>query len=124
MPFPGDRRPEALALCGREPELAALVHALREAGLGVEIVTSLIELRQAFFRAGGHDVLILGPDLPAPIAARAARSLRALDGGLMILAFGELPRNLLPADAVRLQAHHPASRAAARAVLRAVAARR
>jgi hypothetical protein len=119
MTDPSPRSPEVLALGGQSGAIERLAEALRNLGVRTEVTRSLAGLRDAFFRCGGHDVLLLGPDLPAHLARAAARSLAEIAPGLRIVAFGEaLQRGDVAGPIVRLQGIHPTSRAGVGAVLR------
>lgn len=116
------RAVELLAYCRDRTTLGALCLALEQHGVRVSIATDLAALRTAFFESGGHDALLLGPDLPAGAARTAAESLLAVDLELRVVAIGpDHARSALPHQVARLTAHHPASRAGVAAVLRALA---
>ncbi len=113
--------PELLGFCARLESLAPLCEALGELGMTVDTATDLAELRCAFFRRGGHDVLILAPDLPPHLAKTAAESLLGIDQDLRVVAFGnELGRVELPVQVTRLSAHHPSTPAGLGALLRSL----
>jgi DNA-binding NtrC family response regulator len=117
---------EILVFEDRDGSLRALADGLRLEGHRVDEVANLVELRARYLEAGGHALLLLAPGLPDAIGARAAKDLLDLDPQLRVATFGENGRGPAWPEAglVRLQAHHPASRAALGAVLRIVATRR
>ena len=122
---PDQRRPELLVLYGDPNSIVRLRELLEDQGAQLDAAKDLAEMRAAFFSRGGHDVLILTPDLPVQIAERAARALRDLDRDVAIVAFGrELTRAKLPESATRLPEFHPTSRAGIGAILRVFAANR
>ena len=99
----------------------ALSNALASRGMHVDLVRDLAEMRLAFFQRGGHDALLIGPDVPAALAHSAASSLVALDARIRVLSFATLDGDR-PAGHVRSIQLHPSSRAALFTVLREVRA--
>ncbi|MBK8976523.1 MAG: hypothetical protein IPM29_11450 [Planctomycetes bacterium] len=121
MSSPTHRPRELLALEGRRGSLRKLAQSLRDEGHRVDLVHALDELRDAFFHSGGHDALLLGPDLPAGLARRAIDCLAAIDDALRILSFGRCGAD--NARVRRIHSFHPSSRAALGAVLAMIAER-
>ncbi len=116
---PGLRPPELLAFCKDGLGLDGLRVALEREGIRLEIVANLNEVRQSFFRSGGHKMLILGPDLSPALARAAVDSLHGLDPSLDIVIFGlELTRHEFLGHITRVPAFHPSSRAGVGAILK------
>jgi hypothetical protein len=116
------RRPaDVLAITTDRERLGPLESGLAREGLHLDVVSSLAELRAAFFRCGGADALLLGPDLTPARAVEALDQLHQIADRLPSLAFGEtLGRALRDRADVRTVSFHPGSRAALGAVVRAV----
>jgi hypothetical protein len=95
-----------------------LLAHLRELGMRVDVATDVADARALFFGTGGHDCLVIAPDVRPGVAARVAQSLRAVDPELPLATFGgELAGSVRRArDAVL--ALHPGSRAGAGALVR------
>lgn len=113
---------EILALLGDPRPMQALLASLREQDIHVDTATSLADARSAFFGSGGHDCLVLGPDVGPGLASRVMRSLRAVDPELPAATFGPGDRG----DDARsrtavLAGFHPGSRAGTGALLRFLA---
>ena len=125
LPEPSGRAPDLVGLAGDVDTFAKLGEGLAAAGLHMDVVTSLEELRDAIFRCGGPDALLLAPDM-APAQARAAiRLLQDIDRDPSILTFDADLTRLLEHDRhVRSVSFHPSSRAAVGTVLQALAAGR
>jgi hypothetical protein len=122
VPLPRDHLPELLVLCREPATLGPLFDVLCRNGVTCETAPSLDALREAFLARGGHDALLLAPDVERSQARRAAHALRAVDPGLLVVAFGrDLQRADLPEAAVCLAGLHPTSRAGIGAVLRLLA---
>lgn len=121
MPSDQKRRPELLALCREESSVQRLCQELCAKGLQVDLAMTLQELRSAFFRRGGHEFLILSPDLSPRMACAAVKTLRAVNPELALIVFGvALTRRDWARPVTRLPAYHPSSRAGLGAVLRTV----
>ncbi|MHC5065466.1 MAG: hypothetical protein ACYTG5_15980 [Planctomycetota bacterium] len=121
MPSDPKAKHELLALCGVESRVGGLVSELSARGLRVDQVRSLEELRMACFQRGGHEYLILAPELSPNLACAAVETLRAIDPGLPLIVFGEsLARQKWTAPVTRLSSYHPSSRAGLGAVLRTI----
>ncbi len=113
-----DRPREVLVLEGRPGSMRALADGLRNSGLLVDVTHDLREVRDAFFRRGGHDLIVIGPDLPDALSRATAETLGAIDDAVQIVVFGDrLPDTR---RATRVTAFHPGSRAALGAVLRQI----
>ncbi|MCB9877057.1 MAG: hypothetical protein H6835_05580 [Planctomycetes bacterium] len=108
-----------LALCGDPQPMHALLVHLRQAGLQVDAVRNLADARSTFFGAGGHDCLVIGPDVAPGLASRVAASLASVDPALALATFGpKLGDSRAAARTARLGAFHPSSRAGQGALLR------
>lgn len=99
--------------------MQSLVVALRSQGIHVDVAHDLAAARSLFFGAGGHDCLIVGPDVRPSLAARVLRALRSVDPELPTATFGpDLQRERAPIRDAMLAAFHPGSRAGEGALLR------
>ena len=104
--------------------MQALLADLRDQCIAVDVAKGLTEARTAFFGSGGHDCIVLGPDVSPGLAARVLGSLRAVDPNLAAAAFGPGQAESGPgADRARsrtamLAGFHPSSRAGKGALLR------
>jgi hypothetical protein len=120
MSEPEALRADVIALTGTMGRLDSLLRGLARRGVGVDRVDGLADLLACFERAGGHDALILAPDLPQMLVGRAVASLSAIANDLLVVSFAhplpQVPRSRL----VSLHALHPASPLAVGAVLRAL----
>lgn len=111
-----------LALVADPRRMQTLVSTLRDRAIGVDVVTALSDARTAFFAAGGHDCLVVGPDVPPGLANKVVRSLRAVDPELRSATFGPGERDdESRAHTAKLTGFHPGSRAGAGALLRFLA---
>lgn len=119
----GEPPAEILALQGVGSTLAALLAALQRHGVNVDRADSLADLQGCFLRAGGHQALILAPDVPQIMASRAVASLASIDPRLLIVSFAhplpEVPRPRV----LHLGSLHPAAPVACGAIVRALALR-
>lgn len=110
---------EVLALIRADGLMAPLLAELRRAGLRIDVAADLATARTLFFGAGGHDCLLVAPDVVPAVAKQVLRSLRQVDPQLATASFC---RALLgeesPLRTARLSAYHPGSRAAVGAMLR------
>jgi hypothetical protein len=114
-----ERQPGLLALLGNPTPMQALLTQLRELGMRVDAVEDLAGARASFFGTGGHDCLVVGPDVRPGLALQVARSLRAIDPQLPMATFGpDLGSQDRKAHEAVLAAFHPSSRAGAGALLR------
>ncbi|MCR9248229.1 MAG: hypothetical protein NXI31_24630 [bacterium] len=111
-----------LALVSDPRRMQTLISALRDHAIGVDVVTALSDARSTFFASGGHDCLVVGPDVPPGLADRVVRSLRAVDPELRSATFGPGERaDEARAHTAKLTGFHPGSRAGAGALLRFLA---
>lgn len=114
---PAERQPGILALLGDPKPMQALLTHLRSLGITVDVASGLTEARRLFFGAGGHDCLVVGPDVRPAIATRVLASLRTVDPELATATFGpEVARD--PTRTAMLAGFHPSSRAGQGALLR------
>jgi hypothetical protein len=114
-----DRRFGVLALLDQPTPMAALVAGLRQSGYAVDVVRDAAEARTAFFASGGHDCLVVAPDVRPGLARAIAASLRTVDPELPMATFGpSLGEAERPAHEARLAGFHPGSRAGIGALLR------
>jgi len=86
--LPPERRLDLLAVLADERPMQALLEQLREAGFGVDVARDLAAARQVFFGAGGHDCVLVGPDVAPGIAGAVVDSLRTVDPELPAVTFG------------------------------------
>ena len=107
-----------LALLGNPQPMHALLNLLREQGLQVDTVDGLAKARTSFFGAGGHDCLIIGPDVKPGVAIRVANSLRAVAPELAMATFGPELSNRSVMRTAHLGSLHPSSRAGQGALMR------
>lgn len=98
--------------------MQGLLSRLQQAGYAVDVARDLAEARRTFFQAGGHDCVVLGPDLRPRLAQDAVRSLLGLDPDLALATYGPELRERRPARQAVLASLHPSSRAGAGALLR------
>ena len=114
-----DRQPGVLALLGNPTPMQALLAHLRQLGMLVDVVTDLADARARFFSAGGHDCLVIAPDVKPRVATQVARSLRTVDPELPMSTFGpQLGGPSRRAHEAVLAGFHPSSRAGTGALLR------
>lgn len=119
MALANARRPEVLAAAIDTHAVATLAAVLGREGVAVDVVRDRDRALERFLERGGHGLLVLGPDLTPALAREIVRSLRSVDPELRVVVFGpELLRGEEQPGWTRLAAYHPASRAAAGAVLR------
>ncbi|HEX5053829.1 MAG TPA: hypothetical protein VFZ65_18770 [Planctomycetota bacterium] len=99
--------------------MQTLLQALQAQGITVDVAVDLAGARRLFFGAGGHDCLVVGPDVRPGLAARVLESLRTVDPHLSTATFGpDLRQQAAPLRSARLAGFHPGSRAGAGALLR------
>jgi hypothetical protein len=117
--LPPDNRLDVLALLGEVRPMRALLAYLRRQGCSIDTAHDLAECRAAFFRAGGHQLLVVGPDVAVGVTEQAIRCLRALDPKLLACTFGPRCAGLEnPARGAVLAGLAPGSRAGVGALLR------
>ena len=116
-----DSATAVMAVDGNERPMANLIETLIARGIQVDVAKDRSEALQTFFAAGGHQLLLLGPELAPGTAWRIFRALREVDPELRAVAFGErLARSGPPSGVLTLASFHPSSRAALGAVLRSL----
>ena len=114
---------EVLALVGDPRPMQGLLTNLREQNITVDVATSLADARRVFFGAGGHNCLVLAPDVVPGLASKVLQSLRAVDPRLPAATFGPgFRRGEVPPRTAMLAGFHPSSRAGTGALLRFLAA--
>ena len=118
MPSNEDRNIGVLALLADPKPMQALLTALRGEGLAVDTVEDLPAARASFFSSGGHDCLIIGPDVRPALARQVARALGTVDPGLAMATFGPDLSDRSTILTARLRGFHPSSRAGQGALLR------
>lgn len=119
MPTPNDRQPGVLLLLADPAPMQPLRDHLQLLGMHVDAVADLAGARSAFFGAGGHDCLVLGPGVRPGLVRQVIASLRAVDPALPMATFGpRLPEPEPSGRHARLAAFHPGSRAGAGALVR------
>jgi hypothetical protein len=110
---------EVLTLLGDGRSMEPLLDALRGAGCRVDVARDVASARALFFGSGGHDCLVVGPDVPPGVAKQVLASLRGVDPALATASFGPALRRFeAPTRTAHLAAFHPTSRAATGALLR------
>lgn len=118
MRLPPERRLDLLALVSSPKPLKGLLTSLEEMGLRIDLAEDPQSARLAFFQSGGHQILLLAPDVPPGIARQVLGSLQNLDPDLPVIAYGDcLTRKPLPPGVTALK-FHPSSRAGLGALLR------
>ncbi len=109
---------DLLAATSRCATMESLQHALAEKGIRMDLAQDMESARQNFFDRGGHDLLVLGPDLTPKTAMQLIENLQALDPDLPIVIFGsDLLRHEEINGCTRLS-YHPSSRAAVGALMK------
>ncbi len=112
-----ERQPGILALLGNPTPMQPLLAHLRQLGMHIDVTTDLAGARSMFFAAGGHDCLLIAPDVRPGLASQVAQTLRSVDPDLPMASFaGELPAHRRANDAVL--ALHPGARAGTGACVR------
>lgn len=116
------RRLEVLAVLGDPRPMQALLANLQQQQVAVDVATDLVTAQTLFFGAGGHDCLVLGPDVRPGLAQKVMLSLRGVDPALATASFGpEIARAGGESRTAMLAGFHPGSRAGAGALLRFLA---
>ena len=115
-----DERILGLLLLQADPvPMRALVAHLVELGMQVDTVVDLEAARASFFGSGGHDCLVVAPDVRPSLAHKVVHSLRAVDPRLATATFGpELAKGRAVSRTARLGGLHPSSRAGQGALVR------
>lgn len=119
MEKPPPRSIDVLTLLGDPTPMQALLQQLHDEGIRVDVARSLADARQMFFGAGGHDCVLLGPDVRPGLAHQVLHSLRMVDPELPSATFGpDVRQPDAPTRTAMLAGFHPSSRAGAGALLR------
>lgn len=119
MAEPVQRQPGILALLADPKPMQTLLAHLRSLGIAVDVAAGVEEARRVFFSAGGHDCLVVGPDVRPAVASQVLASLRTVDPDLATASFGpEVHRDRAPTRTAVLAGFHPGSRAGQGALLR------
>lgn len=114
-----DRQFGVLALLDQEATMTPLLAGLAAEGITVDVARDAAAARTAFFASGGHDCLVIAPDVRPGLARAIAASLRTVDPALPLASFGPpIGTPDRPAFEARLGAYHPGSRAGLGALLR------
>lgn len=118
MRLPPDRHVDLLALIRDEEPLDSLLRELGTLGFGIDRAADPSTARLAFFQCGGHEVLVLAPDVAPGVGRSVLATLRYMDPDLPVIVYGKpLPREQqLPG--VTFLNLHPSSRAGKGAFLR------
>lgn len=117
--MPPDSPLDILALFQDLRPLRGLIGSLRQNGCAVDLCRDLATARAAFLAAGGHQLLLIGPDVAQHLAESVTRELRQIDPALAAVTFG--PRCAgadRPSRSAALTGLHPSSRAGHGALLR------
>ena len=113
------RQPGILALTARLDRMDVALARVRAAGMQVDVVHDAAGARGSFFASGGHDCLVIGPDVRPAVAAAVATTLQAVDPGLSVANFGPpFGAGVRSTRVARLHGFHPGSRAGIGALLR------
>ncbi|MBL8752520.1 MAG: hypothetical protein JNK15_04390 [Planctomycetes bacterium] len=119
MATPEQPKPGILALLADPTPMQPLLAHLHGLGHTVDVVQDLAGARTSFFSSGGHDCLLVAPDVRPGLANQVMASLRAVDPELPMATFGPGPtQEPKPARLTVLAAYHPGSRAGTGAFLR------
>ena len=119
LPETCPRQPGVLALLADQKRMQPLLQHLQALGMQVDTANDLAAARTLFFGNGGHDALVVGPDVQPGLAQRVLQSLRAIDPELPMATFGPpLGAAAMPAHSAMLAAFHPSSRAGTGALVR------
>lgn len=119
MAGPGERTIDVLTLLGDRLPMEALLRELDSQGFRVDVAHTLGDARALFFGAGGHDCLVVAPDVGPGLASKVLNSLRTVDPELPTASFGPSLRGKeAPTRTAHLAGFHPGSRAGAGALLR------
>ena len=102
--------------------MQALLEGLREQQVAVDVATDLACARRLFFGSGGHDCIVLAPDVAPGLASRVLASLRSIDPDLASATFGPaVSARGCASRTATLAGYHPGSRAGIGALLRFLA---
>jgi hypothetical protein len=112
-------KPGILALLADPTPMQPLLSHLHGLGHAIDVVVDLAGARTSFFSSGGHDCLVIAPDVRPGLASQVVQSLRAVDPELPMATFGPgLNGEPKPSRLTVLAAFHPGSRAGTGAFLR------
>lgn len=120
--LPQPLQPAVLVVLGQTTGMDGLRSTLEGLGHGFDVTRSRGEALARFFATGGHDALLLAPDVAPGMAWALAAAIVDMDPDIPVVAFGtQLARspNRLP-QATMVTDHHPDSRAGEAAVLHAL----
>lgn len=110
---------EVLVIARDERTVNTLCTALEQHGVAVDLACSAEQARALFLDRGGHQLLVIGPDVGQGMAWQVLRSLRSADPQLLAAAFGtESFRGNPPDGFTRIPDFHPSSRAGIGALLK------
>lgn len=118
MPADTGKLADLLVLSIDPARVTGLSAALADAGVRVDRVASMAESHARFFECGGHDALLVTPEVPAGLSAEVARNLRCLDADLLVMVFGAAQLREPALRRVARLHYHPGSRAGIGAVLK------
>jgi hypothetical protein len=119
---PGTRRRiDVLALSRDTTAVEPFAAALEREWMQVDVACTVADALRWFLARGGHELLVILPGTPLPLARAAVEKLREVQEGLVVVAFGR-EWDQLPRRTIRLRDYHPASRAGVFALLRVLRA--
>lgn len=119
MAQPDDRPLGVLLLLNDPLPMQPLLLHLRSHGFSVDLANDLASAQRLFFGAGGHDCLVVAPDVRPGLVGQVLQSLRTVDPKLPTATFGPgLQRRSSSIRTAMLAAFHPGSRAGTGALLR------
>lgn len=108
---------EILVICRDAGSVRSLVQGLSAHAHRIDVVGDLATAGNEFLARGGHDLLLIAPDLAPGRALAAVQRLREIDPDLPVLVFGEEPlRGQEIGHLHRIASFHPGSRAGLGAV--------
>jgi hypothetical protein len=116
--LPPERRCDLLAVLADERPMLPLLRQLRESGFRVDVACDLGSAQKVFFAAGGHDCIVIGPDVAPGIADAVVGSLRDVDPLLPAVTFGRVLTRAVKSCRTTSVHFHPGSRAGHGALLR------
>ena len=98
--------------------MGSLRRTLEDRGHSVDLASDLGEARTAFFGAGGHDCVVIGPGVSPGLAQKVRAALSAIDPELAFATYGPPLPGAAQSRTARLASFHPGSRAGQGALLR------
>ena len=114
-----ERKPlQVLALTAHPKPMQALLTALRQSGIEVDVASDLQAARSSFFKAGGHDCLVIAPDVRPGMINQVVKSLGHVAPELAMATFGANLSERAVIRTAQLGGFHPSSRAGQGALLR------